>query len=253
MEDAVAEGSRDRGVNTKRHILTTRGRILVKNVYEGLRAKFSDMSVRSTVEFCAELTNFSVITVYRVLKKVEESPRPVTSGRQKIAFDNDTKYAIRRKVHEFFFRNEIPTLKKILTAVKSDDDLPDMSENVLHRTLREMNFRHLKRNRKSVLIEKDEIVLWRRKYLDEIIKHRSAGKKIYYTDETWLNEGYTVSKVWQDLNIKNSRQAFLEGFSTGLKSPSGKGRRLIITHIGSDSGFLDGGLNRGKPVIISRI
>lgn len=35
----------------------------------------------------------------------------------------------------------------------------------------------------------------------------------------------------------------MEGFSTGLKSPSGKGRRLIITHIGSDTGFLDGGLN----------
>lgn len=28
-----------------------------------------------------------------------------------------------------------------------------------------------------------------------------------------------------------------------MKSPSGKGRRLIITHIGSNSGFLDGGLN----------
>lgn len=27
------------------------------------------------------------------------------------------------------------------------------------------------------------------------------------------------------------------------KAPSGKGRRLIITHIGSDSGFLTGGLN----------
>lgn len=86
-------------------------------------------------------------------------------------------------------------------------------------------------------------MLWRQKYLRDIRELRDAGKKIYYTDETWINEGYTVSKIWQDLNIKNSRQAFFEGFSTGLKSPSGKGRRLIITHIGSDSGFLDGGLN----------
>ena len=28
----------------------------------------------------------------------------------------------------------------------------------------------------------------------------------------------------------------------GLKNPSGKGKRLIILHIGSDNGFLDGGL-----------
>ena len=32
----------------------------------------------------------------------------------------------------------------------------------------------------------------------------------------------------------------MEGLSTGLRAPSGKGQRLILTHIGSDSGFLDG-------------
>lgn len=113
----------------------------------------------------------------------------------------------------------------------------------MKRTLRDLNFRYLKRNRKSFLIEKEEIVLWRRKFLTEIRDHRLKGKEIYYTDETWLNEGHTRSKVWQDLNITSSRQAFIDGYSTGLKSPSGKGRRLIITHIGSNSGFLDGGLN----------
>jgi hypothetical protein len=33
-----------------------------------------------------------------------------------------------------------------------------------------------------------------------------------------------------------------KGFSTGLKDPCGKGKRLIILHIGSDEGFVDGGL-----------
>lgn len=32
------------------------------------------------------------------------------------------------------------------------------------------------------------------------------------------------------------------GWSTGLKMPSGKGRRLIITHIGSNDGFVTDGL-----------
>ncbi|KAJ8982305.1 hypothetical protein NQ317_001165 [Molorchus minor] len=71
-----------------------------------------------------------------------------------------------------------------------------------------MNFHHLKRNRKSLIIEENEIVLWRRSYLE-----------------------------------KTRRQAFLEGFSPGFKAPSGRGRRLITTHIGSDSGFLENGLN----------
>lgn len=49
-------------------------------------------------------------------------------------------------------------------------------------------------------------------------------------------------KVWVDIEIKTTKDAFLTGLSTGAKNPSGKGKRFIITHIGSDSGFLEGGL-----------
>nr|XP_023024938.1 uncharacterized protein LOC111513011 [Leptinotarsa decemlineata] len=48
--------------------------------------------------------------------------------------------------------------------------------------------------------------------------------------------------MWQDKNITSSRQAFIEGLSTGIKVPSGKGKRLIIAHIGSEDGFLKEGL-----------
>ena len=34
----------------------------------------------------------------------------------------------------------------------------------------------------------------------------------------------------------------MEGLSTGIKVPSGKGKRLIIVHIGSEEGFLKEGL-----------
>ena len=48
--------------------------------------------------------------------------------------------------------------------------------------------------------------------------------------------------MWQDNNVKSCRQAFLDGLSTGFKAPSGKGKRFIVAHIGSMSGFVDGGL-----------
>lgn len=38
--------------------------------------------------------------------------------------------------------------------------------------------------------------------------------------------------------MKSSRQAFLEG----LKGPSGKGRRLVVSHVGSEEGFVDDAL-----------
>jgi len=41
--------------------------------------------------------------------------------KQKI--DDYERDAIRRKVHEFWFRKQLPTLNKILTAVNEDPDL----------------------------------------------------------------------------------------------------------------------------------
>lgn len=44
------------------------------------------------------------------------------------------------------------------------------------------------------------------------------------------------------MTIKNPRHAFTQGLSAELKNPSGKGKRFIIVHIGSEDGFVDGGL-----------
>ncbi|KAJ8981182.1 hypothetical protein NQ317_017275 [Molorchus minor] len=92
------------------------------------------------------------------------------------------------------------------------------------------------RGRTKIEVDEDslliEIVLWRRSYLEKLRKFRNSDRKIYYLDETWVNEGHAMTKVWQDCNIQTRRQAFLKGFSPGLKTPSERGRRLIITHIG---------------------
>ncbi|KAJ8974394.1 hypothetical protein NQ317_011238 [Molorchus minor] len=101
---------------------------------------------------------------------------------------------------------------------------------------------YLKQSRKSVLIERDDIVRWRRDYLRSIKKFRCEGRPIYYLDETWLNEGHTKEKVWVDTNIKSKRDALIQGLSMGLKNPSGKGKRLIILHAGSEKGFVEDSL-----------
>ena len=93
-----------------------------------------------------------------------------------------------------------------------------------------------------MLLDRQDIIFWRRQYLRDMSRYRSEKRTIFYLDETWVNEGHSVQKIWQDNNIQSSRQAFIEGLSTGLKIPAGKGRRLIITHIGSESGFVNGGL-----------
>lgn len=103
--------------------------------------------------------------------------------------DNFEKDAVRQKVYYFWFWRQIPTLNKILVSVNEDPDLPNFSRISLYRLLKSMNFNYNKRGHNSAMIEKDEIVSWKNKYLEQIPKYRAEGETIYYIDETWINVG----------------------------------------------------------------
>ncbi|XP_074648979.1 uncharacterized protein LOC141904300 [Tubulanus polymorphus] len=148
---------------------------------------------------------------------------------------------IRRIVHDFFRINEPSTLNKIWQKCKDDDDIPKISRATSHRILRDIGFKFKKRERNCLLIEKDEIVSWRYKYLREIKKLRAQGSTIFYLDETWLNVGSVPDRILVDMNIKSCKSAWLDGLTTGLKDRTGKGDRLIILHVGSEDSFLEGG------------
>ena len=55
---------------------------------------------------------------------------------------------------------------------------------------------------------------------------------IFFLDETWLNSGHARQQEWVDDT----------GMGRTSKVAPGKGSRLIITDIGSEAGFLEGGL-----------
>ncbi|XP_033212474.1 uncharacterized protein LOC117170062 [Belonocnema kinseyi] len=105
-----------------------------------------------------------------------------------------------------------------------------------------MNFTYVKRKRNSYLIERDDLFAWRLKYLEDIRKYRGEGRTIYFLDETWVNAGDVRVKAWHDEIIKSGRDAYIRGLTTGPANPSGKGKRLIVLHIGSQEGFVEGGL-----------
>lgn len=156
--------------------------------------------------------------------------------------DDFDKNAIRQKVHSFWLNRNIPTLSKILTAVNEDNSLPNFKRSTFHKMLKSMNFVYQKKKRNSALLERNDIVSWRRRYLESIKHYRQQGRPIYYLDETWVNAGETTKKTWIDKTVNSPRDAFLKGLTTGQKEPTGKGKRLIVLHIGSSDGFVAGGL-----------
>ena len=92
----------------------------------------------------------------------------------------------------FFEKNELPTIEKVLSVVNSDKELPDLKKSFLHKLLKELGFEFINRNRKRVIVDRDDIILWRRRYLRKIKEFRRQGRKVYYLDETWVNQGHKI-------------------------------------------------------------
>ncbi|XP_054257587.1 uncharacterized protein LOC128982668 [Macrosteles quadrilineatus] len=67
---------------------------------------------------------------------------------------------------------------------------------------------------------------------------QTTEKKIIYLDETWVNVGHKANKVWVDKTITTPKDAYMAGLTTGLKDPTERGPRFVITHAGGENGFV---------------
>jgi hypothetical protein len=73
-------------------------------------------------------------------------------------------------------------------------------------------------------------------------KRIARAKKKHILDEIWVNSGHVRSKMWVNQNVMSKRELFNQDSSTGLKNPSGRGKRLIMVHTGNEKGYLNKGL-----------
>ncbi|XP_060855582.1 uncharacterized protein LOC132933290 [Metopolophium dirhodum] len=188
------------------------------------------------------MTISTTITEYNNTKKVISPCKKRVKTSFRDTFEEFERNVVRRHIHSFWFKREIPTVDKIFQAVSDDDSLPIISRTNHFRLLKEMDFKYSKRSRNSALTEKTEIVCWRRRFLEQLREYRNEGRHLYYLDETWVNAGECTSKTWIDTTVKSPRDAFLQGLSTGAVNPSGKGKRLIVLNIGSEDDFVPGAL-----------
>jgi transposase len=69
-----------------------------------------------------------------------------------------------------------------------------------------------------------------------------AKKKHILFRRNMGESGHVRSKIWVDQNLMSKRELFNQDLSAGLKNPSGRGKRLIVVHIGNEKGFVNKGL-----------
>jgi transposase len=236
--------------------LCSKERSMILNVYGRLRKDDADLSVKEAASRAAHLCSVSVTTVLRLRKEHNENGGVFVTPRKKRKFvskkltwaskpvnpsDEFTRNVVRIKVHDLFRQNKAPTVDLVVAALQEDPDTQSLKRSTVFRIMKKLGFKYGKKCRRSVLIEREEIQLWRRRYLRNVRMARRDGKKIYYTDETWVNAGHTLAKSWVDTTVTSCKDAYLRGLSTGLQNPSGRGKRLVIVHIGSEDGFVEGG------------
>ena len=92
-------------------------------------------------------------------------------------------------------------------------------------------------NELQVLLYERSDVAMRHQYLREIKLLRDAGYAVYYQDETWVAAHHAPNQNWVIIP-KNSRDMTFYDRTGGLRVPAGAGQRVIISHVGSESGFL---------------
>ena len=162
-------------------------------------------------------------------------------GRPRIELDDFDKTALSRLILGYYLKPqpEIPTLAKIHTDALKMPGFPPMSIVTLSRWVKKLGFVCKRRNRKLQVYQRLDIVASRQRYLRRVRKLWSAGYKVFYQDETWCNANHTREFIWQ-LDDETERDIPGTRWKGELKVPTGSGKRLIVNHLVSEDGFLNG-------------
>lgn len=190
----------------------------------------------------AEATGISERSVRRVIAQSKtslqntgeakfSSPRRPKEIKKKIQVDDFDLGVIRRKINQFYtVQKTNPSLRK-LNAVLKEDNILDCGLTYLRELLHKLGYSFKKcKSKRSLLLERPNIVEWRVKYLRAIRKFREDKRNIFFLDETYVNQSHNVQKCWQSSS------------EPGVYADIGKGRRLIIVHAGSRNGLVDDAL-----------
>ena len=179
------------------------------------------------VERASCYTGVSQSTIYRQVSKKQHRPLKHT-GQTKFEIDDFDKCVVRRTVADIISIHKVlPTTQNILSELHSRIEFAG-GEHSLRYILKELGFSWKKcKSNRHILMERQDVVMARIKYLREIKKLREQGRTIVYTDETYVNTSHNTMKCWQSADV-------------AVNVPFSKGERLIIVHAGSENGFING-------------
>jgi hypothetical protein len=198
------------------------------NVWSYFRRQEADLPGRSTgVKATMEATGVKArSTLYKIRHDGAASPKKRGPKSQRIITDDFDRCAIRRIITSMYEAKQWPTVASIYDRVRTELGFTG-SQSTFRKLLKSMGYKYSKRNTRSLVKERPDIIAKRHEYLLQMKQIRQLPCPVLYLDETFLHQNHTLGKCWQ-LNGEG-----------GFQVPTGKGNRLIILHAGSQDGFVE--------------
>ena len=146
----------------------------------------------------------------------QQQPKQPPSSTSKVSLNDLDQGVVRRTIASMYSLNKVlPTLDNIRTELKQSIGFTG-SKGRLRKDLLHMKFAYSRCGvNQKVLMERQDVVLNRIRYLRMVRELREAGYSVVYTNETFVHTRHAVPKYWQDS-------------TTGLKIPLYKGNLRIV-------------------------
>lgn len=212
---------------------------IILKYHKKRKAQHSNIKCNDLVHLISQDSGLDKHIVHSTISKYARSKNMLSPQKTKeiksIAknVDNFKKSAIRKKIHRMWLAGQIPTIEKIITAANIDSNLPRFNRPTMDKILKELKFDSVPMSGMFALIEKDEIVRRRRHYLENIRKYRNEGRPIYFL-------GDTLIEVNDSIDTQKDEKYYFCPNTSRVQSEIRK--KLIILHVGSADGFVQGSL-----------
>jgi hypothetical protein len=122
---------------------------MILDVYKTELQLSPNILIHDIVKKEAYSTGVSECSIYRVIEEYKsthilKSPQKVKLRKKfSESVDEFERNAIRRKVHDIFFRHELPMIDKVLAAINKDTVLGTYRRTTFYNLLKELHFKYV--------------------------------------------------------------------------------------------------------------
>lgn len=193
----------------------------------------SRINVQETV---AEALGVSLRTVQRIVHDKMHNIVPKTRKKCKRRkpktedLRESVKMEVRNVIYDLYRLKANVTLPILKDALKRRGII-EIGLGSLSKLIRSLGFRYKRDCNRRYLCEQPQIISQRVQFLRRYTENYSATfRKVIFLDETWIFSNGSGSKSWQDESVRSVKR----------KKGCGSGKRFIILHAGSSTGFVPG-------------